>query len=162
LSFLASSPLASSFLAFSLKLSALLLSCFHPGAWRGLEAFCNVRNNVPIDAIDVTFFKKIDAKIQFLQRIIANHDGRMLARDISSTGALWLGTTFQANKIEPEILFLSSFDKKDWMFRPKVRFNIGTAWQWTIGGDFFGGERSGYFGQFKDRDRVYSEIKFVF
>ena len=64
--------------------------------------------------------------------------------------------------IEPEILWISGIEKRDWMIRPKVKYNFRPAWQFTLGMDIFGGKTDEYLGQFHDRDRIYSEVRFEF
>ena len=111
---------------------------------------------------DYTFLRKLDLKFQFIQRIITEYDDKIYEDRINSSFSIWLGTGFLESKIEPEILWVSGIGKRDWMIRPKVKYNFKPAWQLVIGSDIFGGKDTEYFGQFHDKDRIYSEITYKF
>ncbi len=111
---------------------------------------------------DYTFLRKVDLKFQFIQRIITEYDDKIYEDRINSSFSIWLGTGFLDSKIEPEILYVSGIGKRDWMIRPKVKYNFRPAWQLIIGSDIFGGKDTEYFGQFHDKDRIYSEITYKF
>ena len=111
---------------------------------------------------DYTFLRKVDLKFQFIQRIITEYDDKIYEDRVSSSFSIWLGTGFLESKIEPEILWVSGIGKRDWMIRPKVKYNFRPAWQLVIGSDVFGGKDTEDFGQFHDKDRIYSEITYKF
>ncbi len=48
------------------------------------------------------------------------------------------------------------------MLRPRVMWNFQTDWQLRVGVDVFNGPPLGLFGQFANRDRVYTEVRYSF
>ncbi|MCK4810097.1 MAG: hypothetical protein KAS99_04080 [Candidatus Omnitrophica bacterium] len=112
--------------------------------------------------MDYTFFKKVDFNMQFVQHLIFNYDSRLPEDQTTSYLSLRAAAGFLNNAIEPEVFFMSNLSQSDYLFRPKVKFNVNDAWQVNVGGDFFGGKTMSFFGQFKDRDRVYLEAKYAF
>jgi hypothetical protein len=48
------------------------------------------------------------------------------------------------------------------MARPRVMWDFQTNWQLIFGVDVFKGPPLGFFGQYDNRDRVYSEVRYAF
>jgi hypothetical protein len=48
------------------------------------------------------------------------------------------------------------------MLRPKVAWNFQPNWRLILGADVFNGPSLGFFGQFANRDRVYTELRYSF
>jgi len=48
------------------------------------------------------------------------------------------------------------------MVRPRLIWDFARNWQLIGGVDIFGGPPLGLFGQFDNRDRVYSEVRYAF
>lgn len=112
--------------------------------------------------IDYTFFNKIDFNFQFMQRIIPSHDDLMVDNRTNTSFSIWLKTGLLNNTLEPELFFVSSTDKRDWMFRPKIRYIFEKEWAAVLGFDIFEGNSDGTFGRFDGRDRVYIELRHDF
>lgn len=113
--------------------------------------------------VDYTFFNNIETNLQFMQRIIPDHDDRFFRqKHISSTGSFRIKTGFFDNSVEPELLVISSLQELDMMIRPKVGFTFKDNWRLFIGADIFAGETDGIFGQYKDKDRIYTELGYSF
>ncbi|MBI5469151.1 MAG: AMIN domain-containing protein [Deltaproteobacteria bacterium] len=113
--------------------------------------------------ISYTFLGKLDANVQFMQRIIFDYDPRIFREDrVRSSVSLWLKTGFLDNTIEPELLFISSLRERDVMIRPMMNFRYGGHWQFKAGVDIFDGVPDGAFGQFRKKNRVYGEAKYSF
>ncbi len=115
-----------------------------------------------IIGVDYAFFGKIDFNFQFMQRIVFNHDDKMVDGKVNSSASVWLKTGFLDNRLEPEVLFVFGLDKNDYLLRPKINYKISERWQVAAGADIFGGKPAGNFGRFDDKDRIYAELKYVF
>src|SRR3990172_4006215 len=79
---------------------------------------------------------------------------RDLITTLSATGSSSSG------RLETRIAltgYLLNCDGVLWQFRET--WKPDDRWAWSIGGDFFTGNRRGFFGQFRDRDRIWLEAK---
>ncbi len=113
--------------------------------------------------VDYTFFSDIETNLQFMQRIIPDHDDRFFRQEhIRNTASIRIKTGFFDNTVEPELLVISSLQELDMMIRPKIGFTFKDNWRLFIGADIFAGETDGIFGQYKDKDRVYTELGYSF
>jgi len=63
---------------------------------------------------------------------------------------------------EAEALYVAMFNRTDYMFRPKLIWSASKSWRVAFGMDIFGGDSSGLFGRYADRDRVYTEARWSF
>ena len=52
--------------------------------------------------------------------------------------------------------------RTDFMFRPRVIWSASKSWRLVFGADVFGGDATGAFGRYSDRDRVYTEARWSF
>ncbi len=112
--------------------------------------------------VDYMFFNSLETNFQLMQRIIFDYDSTMMERKNSTSFSIWLKTGFFENMIEPELLFISSLNKLDYLFRPKITYNHNQRLQFIFGADIFYGEFDGTFGIFDENDRVYLEILYNF
>ena len=96
--------------------------------------------------------------VQFFQRRFSDHDRDIIpaARE-SGVSLYWSGKW--TSRFEPQLLFIHSLNRNDWMVRPKLIWNFEKNWRAVGGADFFGGRPSGLFGQFDRKDRVYLEVR---
>ena len=105
----------------------------------------------------------LDTRInaQFFQRVFFNHDAdtgfSRAESDVSFLISRQLTST-----LTPELLLVSSVNRKDWMIRPKVTWVFATNWRLAAGADFFGGSPTGYFGRYNSKDRTYLELRYSF
>ena len=53
-------------------------------------------------------------------------------------------------------------NRTDWLLRPRVTWNFERNWRLAIGADIFDGPPLGMFGQYDNRDRLYSEVRYSF
>jgi hypothetical protein len=65
-------------------------------------------------------------------------------------------------QLEAQALWIGSLNRSDWMFRPRLSWNPAKNWRLQFGVDVFNGPPLGYFGQFSNRDRVYTEVRYNF
>lgn len=113
--------------------------------------------------LDYTFFDRLDANFQLMQRVIfGSADGLFRQDKVQTSASVWLKTGFRGNTIEPEILFISNLREPDMMIRPKVTFRYGGHWLFRAGLDIFEGVDDGIFGQYGESDRAYVETEYNF
>ncbi len=96
--------------------------------------------------------------MQLYGRHAFDHD-RSLGFDRNETGYTLLVNRKFGDRFEAEVLYASSFNRSDYMLRPKLIWNITQEWRGQFGADIFGGRDQGLFGRFDDRDRVYMELR---
>ncbi len=122
---------------------------------------------VPQDFLDyivgLEFSLPRDARfnVQFFQRRFSNHDVDIVQDDVESGFTLYLSTQLNA-KTEPEILFVRSLNRNDWMLQAKITWRLKDDWRFVAGVDVFEGPPLRLFGQFDQSDRVYSELRYSF
>ena len=104
----------------------------------------------------------LDTNVQFFQRIIFDHEPVLLEARAESYASLRLEGNFYDGRFKPEVLVFYGLRRTDYMARPRLVWYPGESWKLTLGYDAFGGEATGLFGQFKDRDRVYGEMQYNF
>ena len=99
--------------------------------------------------------------VQFYQRIYTNHDPDTLQSKRES-GVTLLVNTKVGHNVEAQALLIHSLNRSDWMFRPKISWGFERNWRFAVGADIFGGPPTGLFGQYRNNDRVYSELRYSF
>lgn len=113
--------------------------------------------------VDYTFFDKYDFNFQFMQRVIfAFEDNIFREERVQSSASVWFKTGFFDDRLEPELMIISSIEELDMLLRAKLNYKFAESWQAKIGLDIFDGPLDGIFGQYRDRDRVYAEVKYDF
>lgn len=99
--------------------------------------------------------------VQLFQRVFFDHDPGIIPEQRENGYSLFLNTKF-AGKWEGQATFISSMNRTDWLFRPRVQWNFEKNWRLLAGFDIFKGPPLGMFGQYDNRDRVYSEVRYSF
>ncbi len=129
-----------------------------------IEDYDGIIKNDSLDwlfGIDYTFLEKIDSNFQLMQSRIFGYDEPIIQDKWRTSFSIWLKTGFYNNKIEPELFFVSSFNQKDMLFRPKIEFSVNSSISLALGADIFSGEPYGDFGFFDDNDRVYLQLLYT-
>ncbi len=131
---------------------------FRPTATNGLVA-----QNTLDYALGLDFSLPAEARLnlQFFQRVFFAHDRDSFADTLESGGSVLLSAKVWRN-IEAQTLLIHSFNRSDWMFRPRLSWNLEKNLRWAVGADIFGGGPTGLFGRFDHNDRVYTELRFSF
>ena len=112
---------------------------------------------------DYTFSNKVETTLQIGQRIIRDYESDLFQqKPLQTQLTLWLRRSFWENHLEPEVVVVRDLGTPDMMLRPKVSYKFLDHWKAAFGADFFDGPGDGQFGEFANRDRVYSEIQFTF
>jgi len=99
--------------------------------------------------------------MQFFQRVFFSHDPDLLS-DKREDGYSLLVNRKLNDQFEVQALWISSLNRTDWLFRPRIVWGFERNWRLTLGADVFKGPPLGVFGRYDGRDRVYSEIRYSF
>jgi hypothetical protein len=98
--------------------------------------------------------------VQLFQTWFPNHDPDMLRNATESGISLLFSTQALNPKLEPKLMLIRSLDRNDWLAQFKLTWRIDGNWRAAFGADVFGG--NGLFGQFDNKDRIYSELRYSF
>lgn len=113
--------------------------------------------------VDYTFFERLDFNFQFMQRVIFGFDETIFREErVRSSASVWFKTGFLDNRLEPELMIISSLEELDMLLRATLNYKFAGSWQARVGLDIFEGPFDGLFGQYHDRDRVYAEVEYDF
>ena len=114
-----------------------------------------------VGGLDFTLPRDTRLNLQIFNRTYFNHDPAIIARQNEPGFTLLLNHKL-SDRVEAEVLWVTSLVRNDWMLRPHVAWNFRTDWQLRLGVDMFGGPPLGLFGQYANRDRVYTEVRYSF
>lgn len=109
-----------------------------------------------------TFPHAIGTHLQLYYRDVINRDPLMFDRMPGTAASLWLNPKVLGQNLSPEMFIIYDVAHGDWMFRPRLSWNVTGSWALTVGLDLFGGDDDGFFGQFRNKDRAYTFIRFNF
>lgn len=98
---------------------------------------------------------------QIFQRQYFSYDSDLIADKRENGLSLLLNRKF-GDKFEAQALWISSLNRTDWLFRPRVIWNFERNWRLALGADVFKGPPLGLFGRYAGQDRVYSEVRYSF
>lgn len=98
---------------------------------------------------------------QLFQRLFFDHDPDLVYGPHDCGFSILINQKL-TERFEAEALWVGSLNRTDWMFRPRVAWNIENNWRLLVGVDVFKGPQLGYFGQYDNRDRVYAELRYSF
>ena len=112
--------------------------------------------------LDYTLPHSSRINVQFFQHWFPEHDSAMTMKRLESGASFYASTKFMDGNVEPQLLLIGSLSRGDWMARPKFAWNLNGDWRWILGADVFGGTRTGLFGQYDGKDRVYTELRYIF
>jgi hypothetical protein len=99
--------------------------------------------------------------LQLFERTFFNHDPDIIPKRNESGFSVLLNHKF-ANRLEAEVLYIASLNRNDWLLRPRLMWDFQTNWRLIFGLDVFNGSPTGLFGQFNNRDRVYTQVRYSF
>ncbi|MPN44284.1 hypothetical protein SDC9_191846 [bioreactor metagenome] len=98
---------------------------------------------------------------QVFQRKYFSYDSDLIADERENGLSLLLNRKF-GDKVEAQALWITSLNRTDWLFRPKLLWNFERNWRLAVGADIFKGAPLGLFGRYDRQDRVYSEVRYSF
>ena len=111
--------------------------------------------------LDFTLPAESRLNVQIFQRQYFNYDSDIIS-DKRENGYSLLFNTKIFNNWEAQATFISSTNRTDWLFRPRVTWSFERNWRLLVGADVFKGPPTGLFGQYDQQDRVYSEVRYSF
>ena len=134
----------------------------------GVLRFSEPNGLVPADlldyvvGIDYTTDQSLRFNFQFFGRYFTRYDQDFVP-DRHETGVSVLASReFSALRLEPELLFIHSLKRSDWLLSAKVAWRLDESWRLRFGFDLLQGPATGLFGRFADKDRVFSELRYSF
>lgn len=95
------------------------------------------------------------------QRRFVDHDADIVP-ERNETGATIQLTHKLTSSLELQALMITSLNRNDWMFRPKITWNFAKNWRMNAGVDIMHGPPLGFFGRFADKDRIYADLRYSF
>ncbi len=99
--------------------------------------------------------------LQLFERAFFDHDPDIVFKRHEPGLSVLLNRKLAA-RVEAEVLYIASLRRTDSLLRPRIAWDFRPNWRLTFGADIFEGPPLGLFGQFADRDRVYTEIRYSF
>lgn len=111
--------------------------------------------------LDFTLPRDTRLNLQTYERVYFDHDPDLVF-DRHERGYSVLLSHKMHEKLEAQALLISSFNRTDWLFRPKVTWQYDPNWRLAVGADIFHGPVDGMFGRYDSADRVYSEVRYSF
>ena len=100
--------------------------------------------------------------VQFFQRWFPDHAADMIPDELESGVSFYTSTKLANGRLEPELLWIESLNRKDGMVRPRLTWHADGHWRFAVGFDLFHGPDTGLFGQFDRSDRVVGEARYTF
>lgn len=111
--------------------------------------------------LDFTLPAESRLNVQIFQRQFLSFNEDIIPDRRENGYSILLNTKFLSNW-EAQALFISSANRPDWLFRPKLTWNFERNWRVLLGADVFKGPQLGMFGRYDQQDRVYSELRYSF
>ena len=111
--------------------------------------------------LDFTLPADTRFNVQIFQRDYFSYDPDLIS-DRQENGYSLLLNHKLNDKLEAQAMWISSLNRTDWLFRPRVTWNFERNWRLAVGADVFKGSPIGLFGQYNAKDRVYSEVRYSF
>ncbi|MSQ69630.1 MAG: hypothetical protein EXR83_15875 [Gammaproteobacteria bacterium] len=103
-----------------------------------------------------------NVNLQFFQTWLQNYDPAMQFKDLESGASILLTTSALHPDITPEVLWIRSLDRNEWLLESKITWEFAADWRATLGTDIFAGPPTSLFGQFDHTNRVYTEFRHNF
>ena len=111
--------------------------------------------------LDFTLPANSRLNVQVFQRQFFGYNQDIIPDKHENGYSLLFNTKF-FNNWEAQALLISSINRTDWLFRPRLTWNFERNWRLLVGADVFKGPPLGMFGRYDQQDRVYSEVRYSF
>lgn len=111
--------------------------------------------------LDFTLPANSRLNVQVFQRQFFGYNQDIIPDKHENGYSLLFNTKF-FNNWEAQALLISSINRTDWLFRPRVTWNFERNWRLLVGADVFKGPPLGMFGRYDQHDRMYSEVRYSF
>jgi len=115
-----------------------------------------------IAGLEWSFPQETRFNMQIFQRLFPNHDPGIVPNKTESGISFLLSTQALHPKLEPKMLLVKSLNRNDWFAQLKLTYKLDGNWRMATGADIFTGRNTGLFGQFNNKDRVYTEVRYSF
>ena len=96
--------------------------------------------------------------LQLFARTFFDHDPDIISKRHEPGFSVLLNHRL-GDRLKPRCSGSRASTRTDWMLRPRVIWNFEANWSAIFGVDVFQGPPLGFFGQFDNRDRVYTELR---
>jgi nicotinamidase-related amidase len=114
-----------------------------------------------VGGVDFTPTSDTRVNVQLFERAFFDHDPDIIPKRHEPGFSLLVNQKL-TDRIEAEVLWITSLARSDWMLRPHVAWDFQKNWRLIAGVDIFNGPPLGLFGQFANRDRIYTEVRYSF
>ena len=114
-----------------------------------------------VGGLDFALPQETRLNLQVFEREFLDHDPDIISKRHEPGFSVLLNRKL-SDRLEAEVLYIASLNRTDWMVRPRVMWDFQTNWRLIVGMDVFDGPQLGLFGQFANRDRVYTEVRYSF
>ena len=111
--------------------------------------------------LDFTLPANTRFNAQIFQRSFLDYDSDLITDKRENGYSLLLKHSF-TDRLEAQALWISSLNRTDWLFRPRITWAFERNWRLAVGADIFKGAPLGMFGRYDGMDRVYSEVRYSF
>jgi len=111
--------------------------------------------------LDYTEIADTRINVQLFQDHIFDHNPYIIPSTNENGYSLLLNHKF-GDKVEAQVLWISSLNRTDWLLRPRISWNFEKNWRLAFGVDVFNGPPLGYFGRYDAKDRVYTDLRYSF
>lgn len=99
---------------------------------------------------------------QIFQTWFTEPETSMFVDELESGFTIRAATKAWHKDVEPEVIFIRSFNRNEWLLQMKVDWTFQQNWRFTVGADIFEGDETNFFGRYDDTDRVYYELRYSF
>ncbi|MFO1320378.1 MAG: DUF1302 family protein [Burkholderiales bacterium] len=111
--------------------------------------------------IDYTLPADTRLNVQLFERMYMSHDSDMFQERFETGASVLINRKFQ-QKLEGEFLWIQSLNRWENLIRPRLIWRPEQNLRVYFGIDIFNGPDTGVFGRFRDRDRLYAELRYDF
>jgi hypothetical protein len=113
-----------------------------------------------IVGLEWSFPQETRFNVQFYQQRIPGRKTDLLIDKVESGLSFNHVSKALHPRLETDVRLFSSLDHRDWLAQFKMNWRMDGNWRASFGVDVFSGDF--LFGQYGDRDRVYTEVRYTF
>ena len=115
-----------------------------------------------IVSLEFSFAKETRLNIQYFELRLNNPDVDLVIEDVEQGSSFILSTQAIDPDIEAEMFLVYRLNRDDWFLRPKLTWQFSPDWHLAFGAEHFSGPAASAFGQYDNRDRYFSELRYSF
>lgn len=114
-----------------------------------------------VGGLDIPLPEDTRVNLQLFERVFLDHDPDIIPKR-HEPGMSFLLNRKLSERVEAEVLWITSLRRNDSLVRPRISWDIEKNWRLVFGADIFSGPALGFFGQFANRDRIYTQVRYSF